>query len=125
VVAERTGISRDANEDVTAKNIRRRGERIRRMFNVYDQKNTHSGERQAPELTYKRVIRHGSTGLAADFDAHSIRWDPWCQVQQNAGFWENVINENSLEIGNNDEATHYWTRDSHECESFIDLTLAN
>jgi hypothetical protein len=46
-------------------------------------------------------------------------------VQRYAAFWEGVIDENALEIGNDGEATHHWTREGHEDESVIDLTLAN
>jgi hypothetical protein len=35
-----------------------------------------------------------------------------------------VIDENGLEIGNDGRSTHYWTREDHEGESVIDLTLA-
>jgi hypothetical protein len=80
VVDERTDLSRGANEVVIATDIRRSGERITRIVNVYDQKNTHSGERPARMLDWRRVIRQGSTVLAGDFNAHSIQWDPRCQV---------------------------------------------
>jgi len=50
VVGEWTDLSRGANEDVITTDIRRRGERIMRIVNVYDQKNTHSGERPARKL---------------------------------------------------------------------------
>jgi len=46
-------------------------------------------------------------------------------VQRDAAFWEDVIDENGLEIGKDGEATHHWTREGHEGESVIDLTLAN
>jgi len=46
-------------------------------------------------------------------------------VQRNATFWEDVIDENGLEIGNDGRPTHHWTREGHEGESVIDLTLAN
>jgi hypothetical protein len=46
-------------------------------------------------------------------------------VQQNATFGEDVIDKNGLEIGNDGRATHHWTREDHEGESVIDLTLAN
>jgi hypothetical protein len=36
-----------------------------------------------------------------------------------------VIDENGQEIGNDGEATHHCTREGHEGESVIDLTLAN
>jgi hypothetical protein len=47
VVDERTDLSRGANEDVIAADVRRRGERITRMVKVYDEKNTDWGERPA------------------------------------------------------------------------------
>jgi len=72
VVDERTNLSRGANEDVIATDVRRRGERITRIVNVYDQKNSHSEERPARKLNRQRVIRQGSTVLAGDFNAHSI-----------------------------------------------------
>jgi len=46
-------------------------------------------------------------------------------VQRDATFWEDVIDENGLEIGNDGRAPHDWTREGHECETVIDLTLAN
>jgi len=76
-------------------------------------------------LNWQRVIQLGGTVLAGDFNAHRARWDPGCQVQRNATFWEDVIDENGLEIGNDTRATHHWAREGHEGESVIDLTLAN
>jgi len=46
-------------------------------------------------------------------------------VQRDATFWEDVIDENGPEIGNDGTATHHWTREGHEGESVIDLTLPN
>jgi hypothetical protein len=40
-------------------------------------------------------------------------------------FWEGVIDENGLEIGNDGRPTHHWTREDQEGESVIDLRLAN
>jgi len=125
VVHERTDLSRGANEDVIVTDVRTRGERIMRIVNIYDQKNTHSGERPARKSDWPRVIRQGSTNLAGDCKAHGIQWKPRCQVQWDAEFWEDVIDENGLEIGHDGEATHHWTREGHEGESVIDLTLAN
>ena len=125
VVDERMDLSRGANKDVIATDVRRRGERTTRIVNVYDQKNTHSGERPARKLNWQRVIWQGSTVLAGDFNAHSKRWDARCQVQRDAAFWEDVIDENGLEIGNGGRPTHHWTREDQEGKSVIDLTLAN
>jgi len=38
VVDARTDLSRDVNEDVITADVRRRGERITRIFNIYDQR---------------------------------------------------------------------------------------
>jgi len=46
-------------------------------------------------------------------------------VQRDAAFWEDVIDKNRLEIGNDGDATHHWPREGHGGESVIDLTLAN
>jgi hypothetical protein len=46
-------------------------------------------------------------------------------VQQDAAFWEDVIDGNGLEIGNDRRPTHHWTREDQEGDSVIDLTLAN
>jgi hypothetical protein len=127
VVDERTDLSRGANDDVIATDFRRRGEKITRIHNVYDQKDALSGEREKParKLNWQRVIRQGGTVLAGDFNPHSKRWDPRCQVQRDAVFWECVIDENGLEIRNHGRPTHHWTREDQEGESVIDLTLAN
>jgi len=124
-VAEWVDLSRVANDDVIATDVRSRWEMIPRIVNVYDQKDTQSGERPARMSNWQRVIRQGGTVLAGDFNAHSTQWHPRSQVQLNAMFWENVIDENALEIGNDGRATHHWTREGHEGESVIDLTLAN
>jgi hypothetical protein len=59
------------------------------------------------------------------FDAHSRRWDPRCRELWDAIFWEEIIDENGPEIGNDDQSTHHWTRDGNEGESIVDLTLAS
>jgi len=86
-----------------------------------------SGERERParKLNWQRVILQGGTVLAGDFNAHSKRWDLRCLEQRDATFWEGVIDENGLEIGNDGRPTHHWTREAQEGKSDIDLTLAN
>jgi len=125
VVDERMDLSRGAQDDVIVTDVRRRGEKRTRIVNVYDQRDTQSGERQAQKLNWQSVIRQGGTVLVGDFNAHSSQWDPRCRTQRNAAFWEEVIDENGLEIGNDGRSTHYWTREDQEGESVIDLTLAN
>jgi len=46
-------------------------------------------------------------------------------VQQNATFWEDVIDKNGLEIGNDGSPTHQGTREDQEGESVINLILTN
>jgi len=125
VVDERTDLRRGAHDDVIVTDVRRRGEKITRIVNVYKQRDTQSGERQAQKVNWQSVIRQGGNVLAGDFNAHSSRWDPRCRAQRNAAFWEGVIDENGPEIGNDGRSTHYWTREDHQGESVIDLTLAN
>jgi len=109
VVDDRTDSSRGATNNVIATDVRRRGETITRIINIYDQRTTQSGQRLARKLNWQRVIRQGGTVLEGDFNAHSIRWDPQCQVQWNAEFWDDVIDKNGLEIGNDGRATHHWS----------------
>ena len=125
VVDERTALSRGANEDVIPTDVRRRGETITRIVNVHNQENTHSGERPAPKLDWQRVIPQGGTVVTGDFNAHRKRWDPRCKVQWDAAFWEDLIDKNGLDIGNDGWPTHHWSREDQDGESVIDLTLAN
>jgi len=127
VVDERIDLSRGANEGVIATDIRRRGEKLMRNVNFYDQNETESGQRERParKLNLPRVIRLGGTVLPGDFNTHSKHWDPRCQVNQNVAFWEDVIDENGLEIGNDDRSTHHWARENQEGELVINLMLAN
>jgi hypothetical protein len=72
-VDERTDLSRGANDDVIATDVRRRGEKITRIVNIYDQKDALSRDRESParKLIWQRVIRQGGTVLAGDFNAQS------------------------------------------------------
>jgi len=125
VVDERRDLSRGANDDIIVTDVRKRGEKIMRIVNVYNQRDTQSGERQAQEVNWQSVIRQDGTVSAGDFNAHSSRWDPRCRAQRNAASWEVVIDEYGLEIGNDGRSTNYWTGEDHEGESVIYLTLAN
>jgi len=125
VVDERTDFSRGANDNVIVTDVRRRGEKITRIVNVYEQTDTQSGERQAQKVNWQSVIWQSGTVLTGDCNAHSSQWDQMCHAQRNAAFWEGVIDEYGLEIGNDGRSTHYWTREDHEGEPVIDLSLAN
>jgi len=46
-------------------------------------------------------------------------------VQWDATFWESVIDENGLEIGNDGRPTPHWAGEGQGGESVINLTLAN
>jgi hypothetical protein len=127
VVDEQTDLSRGANDDVIATDVRRRGEMITGIVNIYDQKDVRSGERERPvrQLNWQRVIRQDGNILAGVFNAHSKRWDPRCEVQHDATFWEGMIDKNALEIGNDGRLTNHCTRKDQEGELDINLTLAN
>ena len=49
VVDERTDLSRGANDDVIATDVRKRGEKIMRIVNIYDTRDVRSGERDQRE----------------------------------------------------------------------------
>ena len=100
MVDERTDCSRGANDDDITTDVRRRGEKILRMVNVYDQPCGQSGERERPgrKLNWQIVITPTGTILTGEFNTHCTQWDPRCQVQRNAAFWDDVIDENGLEI---------------------------
>jgi hypothetical protein len=100
VVDQQTDLSGGANNKVILTDIRRRGEKITRIVNVYNQKDTQSRETPARKLNWQSVIWQGGSVLAGEFNAHSSRWDPRCSAQQDAPFWEGVIDENGQEIGN-------------------------
>jgi hypothetical protein len=71
VVDEHTDVSRGANNEVIVTDVRRRGENITRIVNIYDQRDTQTGERLARKLNFQRVIWQGGTVLVGDFNAHS------------------------------------------------------
>jgi hypothetical protein len=119
VVDERADLRRGVNNNVIATDIRRREGRIAKIVYVYDQSNTQLGDRPARKLNWPRVVWHTHTVLTGDFDAHSIPRDPRCRLQRDQALWEDVSDENGLEIGNNDrEVTHHSTREGHEGELF-------
>jgi len=124
-VDERLDLSEGDNDDVIVTGVRRRGEKVPIIVNIHDQKDTQSRERPARKLRWQRIIRQGCTMLAGSFNGHSTLWDPRCTKPRDDIFWKDIIDENGLEIGNDDRATHYWTRGDFEGESVIVLTLAN
>jgi endonuclease/exonuclease/phosphatase (EEP) superfamily protein YafD len=92
---ERTNLSRGTNDDVIVTDVKRRGEKMTRVINIYDQRDVRTRERQARKINWSRIIRQrgGGTILAGDFNAHSRRWDPRCKEQRDATFWEEIIDE--------------------------------
>ena len=122
---EWTDISRGANDDVIPKDVRCRGEKLTRIVNVYDQRDSQSGKRPAQQLNWQRVIRQGGAVLAGHFNAHTTTWDLRRQWQWNEALWDEVIDEHAVEIGNDSQSTHHWMREGQEGELVIDLTLAN
>jgi hypothetical protein len=124
---ERTDLSKNALGDVIVVDINRRGEKMTRIVNIYDQKEGETGERQVRKLNWQRIIRQGGGGtvLAGDFNARSQRRDPRCTEGRDVTYWEEIIDEDGLVIGNDHRPTHYWTRHDSMGESVIDLTMAN
>lgn len=60
--------------------------------------------------------------LAEGYNAHSQCWNPRSTEWGKAAFWEEIIDENALVIGNDDQPTHYWTRDKSKGVFIIDPT---
>jgi hypothetical protein len=56
VVDERKDLSRGAYDNVIVTDIRRRREMITSIVNIYDQRETQSGERQPRKVNCQRVI---------------------------------------------------------------------
>jgi hypothetical protein len=61
VVHEQNDLSKGVNDDVIATEVRRIGEMIRKIVNVYDKRNRQSKERSVRKLKWQRVIRQDST----------------------------------------------------------------
>jgi hypothetical protein len=124
---ERTYLSRGANNDVIATDVKRRGGKMTRAINIDNQRDMETSERQARKIKWSRMFRQrgGGTILVGDFNAHSRRWDPRWKKQGEARFWGETIDEHGLEIGNVVQPTHHWARNGEEGESTIDLTIAS
>jgi len=60
-VDERTDLSKGGNDDVKVTDVRRRGEKVTRIVNIYDQKDTMSRQRPARKLRWQRIIRQDCT----------------------------------------------------------------
>ena len=75
VVDEWTDLSRGANDDGIATDVQRRGEKITRIVNIYDQKDVQLGERERPAqmLNWQRVILQCGTVFAGDITDDSTR----------------------------------------------------
>lgn len=63
MVDELTDLGRGANINVKVTDVRRRGEKIMRIVNVYDQRDTQLGERQSQKVELQSVIWQGRTVL--------------------------------------------------------------
>jgi hypothetical protein len=118
VQQQQTDLSRGMNDDVMVTDVKRRGEKMMRIINVYDQRDVQTGERQARMLNWYTAIRQGGgTIILCDMNTQSKRWDLRYSEQHDATFWEEIIDEHGLEIGNDDDRpTHHWARNSVEGE---------
>jgi len=85
-------------------------------------------EKQKDPEEQKRSTKRETTAPTALTRAPPARAPPACAppaCAQSATFWEGVIDEKRLEVGNDGRPTDHWTRVDQEGESVIDLTLAN
>jgi len=78
--SERTDWNKSAGDDLIVVHTKRKGEKLIRIVNIYDQRATETGERPARRLNWQKIMRQGGGGmvLAGDFNAHSQLWDPRC-----------------------------------------------
>jgi len=124
---KRTDLNKNRLGDLIVVDIKTRGEKMAMTLNIYDLGEGETGEIPLRRLNWQRIIRQGgcSTVLAGDFNDHSQRWDPRCTERRDATYWEEIIHEHGLVIGNDNRPTHYWMRHDSMGESVIDRTLAN
>ena len=124
---ERTALSPIRGDDVIVVDIIRKGEKMIWVVIMYDQRTRETGDRPERRLNWQKIIKQGGGGtvLTGDFYAYSQRWDPRCTERIEAVYWEGIIDEHGLVIGNQDRPTHHWMRNQSEGKSIIDLTLAN
>jgi len=98
-----------------------------RIVNIYDQRMRVPGDRPPRRMSWQRIIKQGggSTVLAGDFDAHSQTWDTRFTERRDTAYWEDIIHEHGLLIGNDDRPSHHCTRNECEGWSIIDPTSAD
>jgi len=71
---EWTDLSKGANDLVMVTDLKRRGERMTTIINIYDQSDVQTGERRARKLNWHRAIRQGGgTGIAGDMNVDCRR----------------------------------------------------
>jgi hypothetical protein len=71
VVDERKDLSGGPNDDIIVTHVKRREEKITRIFTVYDQRDMQSGERQAQQVNGLSIIWQGETVLAGHFNVQN------------------------------------------------------
>jgi endonuclease/exonuclease/phosphatase (EEP) superfamily protein YafD len=92
---EWTNLSSGANDNVIVTDVKRRGEKMTKVINIYNQRDVRTRQRQARKINWSRIIRQrgGGTILAGNFNTHRRRWDPRCKKQRDATFWEEIVDE--------------------------------
>jgi len=56
-IDERTYLSSGANNDVIVADVKRTGQKMTRVINIYDQRDVRTGETQARNINWNRIIR--------------------------------------------------------------------
>jgi hypothetical protein len=105
--------------------IRREG-MMKSKMNIHDQRDVEKRERQARHtICYKISRRRGGTILPSNLNAHSCKWDWRCKAQCEQTIWEQILDEYRLDIVNDNQPTHHYTRTGAEGDATMDLTMDN
>jgi ribonuclease HI len=114
-------LTREGEGDVQSIAVGRLGRagRVVRVVNTYCQRRVGEEGRPGERAGWERLLEEGAI-VAGDFNAHSPRWNSFCETARDQHFLEDLIDTYDLTVHNSDQAT----RPSSTVHSIIDLTLS-
>jgi len=96
-----TDLSRGARNDVILTDVKRKVEQMTRIINMYDQRDMQTGKRHRMKNNWHNSIQGGgSTILTSDINAYSHIWHPRCRKKCHVALYDDIIDDDGLEIGN-------------------------